>query len=994
MRFSKFTLKNKILLGISLPIVALFVLAAESFMNMRSLVHTTSWLDHTHVVLSQSSAIIGSAVDMETGMRGYLLAGKEAFLDPYREGEKATYQQIEALQKKVSDNPTQVDRLTQVEKVLREWQNDVTEPTIALRRKIGDAPTMNDMAKEVGKARGKQYFDKLRAQLKLFADREAALLVKRQHDFEKAKEGVKDNLGFMEKSRNWVEHTHKVIAEANTLLALAVDMETGMRGYLLAGEKQFLEPYHAGEKQFFSRLKQLKKTVSDNPVQVKRLTDMEQKISVWNRDVVKKVIALRKRVNSGVAQRIDVDNVVSRAQGKTYFDAFRKLVADFIAMEEKLMVRRQMEAKNAQKEMNIQVRIMEDSEKWVTHTYEVIDKAHTVLAAAVDMETGMRGYLLAGKVQFLEPYNHGSKVFFERTAALKKKVSDNAVQVKLLTEVDANIRQWQQKVTQPVIALRRQIGDAKTMDDMADLIGEARGKAYFDKFRQIMADFQKDEERLMQIRRQDNENTINESDTITLITLILATLLGLGFGWKVIRDVMGQLGCEPGEIEDIARRVASGDLVGAMQGMENRKRSGAFGSMAKMVTDLREIFSEITKQGLNLAQSSRALDDIAKNLSSGAQDTQNDASAASQEMEKANQDMASVVTTATQLRQNMENVSENIGQVDNNLGAISAAAEEASANLDTVAAAAEEASSSMTQVVGSAERSNENISGVASSVGEISTSIGAVRSQCESARVQSQKANQHANTSAEEMKNLTKASSEIDKVIDLINDIADQTNMLALNASIESAGAGEAGKGFAVVANEVKDLARQTGEATTTIVTQIDEMNMQTDNVERAIAEVSTITEDINVANQEILYSVEEQSSATEEISRSMAKATEETVEVTRLVGESTEGITEVSRNVQELSLGIGEVTRSVSDIAQNMGSVVQDVNVASTGSSDVFKRISEANEATAKVSHSLEQINEKAGSVLALSASVNEKAGEMAGMSSSLEQMLQRFKL
>ncbi|MBT6139265.1 MAG: CHASE3 domain-containing protein [Rhodospirillaceae bacterium] len=107
------------------------------------------------MVLASATKIIGSAVDIETGMRGYLLAGKEDFLDPYNQGEKTTYAGIEALQEVVNDNPAQVERLGEAAKILHDWQADVTEPAIALRREIGDAKTMNDMADLVGEARGK-----------------------------------------------------------------------------------------------------------------------------------------------------------------------------------------------------------------------------------------------------------------------------------------------------------------------------------------------------------------------------------------------------------------------------------------------------------------------------------------------------------------------------------------------------------------------------------------------------------------------------------------------------------------------------------------------------------------------------------------------------------------------------------------------------------------------------------------------------------------------
>lgn len=157
MNFSNLKTKPKILIGICSPMILLLVLAGIAINNVNSITETSKWVDHTRVVLAEASSIVASAVDMETGMRGYLLAGKEGFLDPYKGGEKTTYQRIAALQKTVSDNPGQVERLGKVEKILRDWQSNVTEPTIQLRRDIGDAATMNDMAKLVGEARGKKF---------------------------------------------------------------------------------------------------------------------------------------------------------------------------------------------------------------------------------------------------------------------------------------------------------------------------------------------------------------------------------------------------------------------------------------------------------------------------------------------------------------------------------------------------------------------------------------------------------------------------------------------------------------------------------------------------------------------------------------------------------------------------------------------------------------------------------------------------------------------
>ncbi len=87
LKFSNLKTKPKILLGVCSPMVLLLILGGLSVYSISSIVDDNKWVDHTRVVLADSASIIGSAVDMETGMRGYLLAGQEGFLDPYNNGE-------------------------------------------------------------------------------------------------------------------------------------------------------------------------------------------------------------------------------------------------------------------------------------------------------------------------------------------------------------------------------------------------------------------------------------------------------------------------------------------------------------------------------------------------------------------------------------------------------------------------------------------------------------------------------------------------------------------------------------------------------------------------------------------------------------------------------------------------------------------------------------------------------------------------------------------
>ena len=267
-QLSKLKTRSKIILGICSPMVLLVIIGGISVASINSIVETDKWVDHTHEVLNQAAAVTAAALDQETGMRGYLLAGKTAFLQPYLDSVEAFDSEIDSLRKKVSDNPAQVARLDEAERVLHEWQARVAVPTIELRSDIGNAETMNNMAALVAKARGKFYFDRFREQIATFISRETILLNQRRDEFQTARSTVQEGFGQIKETNTWVKHTYKVLATVSQLLANAVDMETGMRGYMLAGEDSFLEPYHAGKVVFLNNLHLLRRSVADNPAQV------------------------------------------------------------------------------------------------------------------------------------------------------------------------------------------------------------------------------------------------------------------------------------------------------------------------------------------------------------------------------------------------------------------------------------------------------------------------------------------------------------------------------------------------------------------------------------------------------------------------------------------------------------------------------------------------------------------------------------------------------
>jgi len=132
----------------------------------------------------------------------------------------------------------------------------------------------------------------------------------------------------------------------------------------------------------------------------------------------------------------------------------------------------------------------------------------------------------------------------------------------------------------------------------------------------------------------------------------------------------------------------------------------------------------------------------------------------------------------------------------------------------------------------------------------------------------SRDANDQVQKAASVARDLAVSSSRINQVVDVISQIASRTNLLALNATIEAAGAGEAGRSFSVVANEVKELARQTSQATGEVRQLIQTVQGQIEEVVARIGGIETAVADVQGASLSIASAVEEQSATSSGISR------------------------------------------------------------------------------------------------------------------------------
>lgn len=229
---------------------------------------------------------------------------------------------------------------------------------------------------------------------------------------------------------------------------------------------------------------------------------------------------------------------------------------------------------------------------------------------------------------------------------------------------------------------------------------------------------------------------------------------------------------------------------------------------------------------------------------------------------------------------------------------LASGAEETTNQSTTVAAAAEEMSTNMTGMAAATEQMSANVKTVASAVEEMTASIGEVARNAEQAAAVAANAAQLAETSNAKIGELGAAADEIGKVIEVIQDIAEQTNLLALNATIEAARAGDAGKGFAVVATEVKELAKQTAEATEDIRRRIEAIQGTTGEAVTSIGEITKVIGTVNEVSRTIASAVEEQSITTKEIASNVAQTATAAETVSQGVAQTASASGEITRNI------------------------------------------------------------------------------------------------
>jgi len=805
-------LRNKIMLTSTAPLILVLILGIVSFMSIKSLLKTSGWVNHTHDVVEHAMKIEKLIVDMETGERGFLIAGKDEFLEPYNNGRKNVKLMIAETKELVSDNPKQVERITEIEDAINSWHEKAAGPEIEKRREVVlGAEAAANFKMLQARTIGKEIFDSLRESLQVIDT----------------------------KFTNAGNQKGRYLLQSTTLDL--VNMETGQRGFLLTGQEGSLAPYNDGLISFKSHIEEMKNLIKTNSSGVTRgdINKVGSKASRWMEKAANPEIEARREMNKVTAVMADVTALIEAGTGKEFMDAMRVQLETFKGEEQTLMKVREADAQSTSSTALLVIVLGTLLTILIATVVSFIisGKITVALKKVIDKITIMAKGDLKQEMVVIDTKDETGELgnSYNKLLASLQEISEQAVEIsrdrldseilnkKIEGDLGEEFFQLTKKMkwfsNQANIIADNDLNNKELEDDARGSLGSAMASMV----KSLRLQAKRDEEAKQEIQKLADETQQQaEREKEQAVENRQKDEKAKQEIQKLADETQQQAEREKEQAEELGRK------VDAMLEVVHAAGTG-------------DLTKEVTVRGTDsIGQMGEGLDKFFSKLR--------------KDIRSIGENVETLATTSEEMAVSSEQMTANAEQTSDQANLAATASEEVTANINTVASGSEEMTTSIKEIatnsaqaasvaaeaVETAERTNATIKQLAQSSAEIGEVIKVITSIAEQTNLLALNATIEAARAGEAGKGFAVVANEV-------KDLATQTGQATEDISKRIVSIQDDTKEAVTAMGEIGKVINQIHDISNTIASAVEEQTATTDEIARNVNEAAKGTQQISV---------------------------------------------------------------------------------------------------------------------------------------------------